>query len=300
MYSRLGKNPSLYINADDMVKAKVESIGLDINALDQRRLNQINLEIALEADQLRQTAINARQSFVTETVMSTPAKIDLMRQARAKGFDVHLVYVTTQSPSININRVSLRVKEGGHDVPAAKVSERYNRAIRLLPSAIQAATSAFIYNNSFENPLLVMEKTAQNELHLYPAFIQNQESKWTPEKLEEIRTAVHIFDQQIKAIEAAPLLEELDLSASPQERYAAYAKSVLAKSDQVWTHQTDKEVAIKMLKSKSPIYVVKETLAASPALAGIPEKEKQLSVKYLLQSPDVCKHAGDKGQNLSW
>jgi predicted ABC-type ATPase len=49
--------------------------------------------------------------------MSTPNKINLMKQAKAKGYEVHLVYVTTQDPIINISGVKDRHIKGGHDVP---------------------------------------------------------------------------------------------------------------------------------------------------------------------------------------
>jgi predicted ABC-type ATPase len=50
--------------------------------------------------------------------MSTPEKVALMSQARARGYDVHLLFVTTEDPEINVQRVTNRVVLGGHDVPA--------------------------------------------------------------------------------------------------------------------------------------------------------------------------------------
>ncbi len=55
-----------------------------------------------------------------ETVLSTHEKIDFMHAAKVHGYHVHLVYVTTQSSNINVDRVSARIREGGHNVPFDK------------------------------------------------------------------------------------------------------------------------------------------------------------------------------------
>lgn len=143
--------PSLYINAD-LIKAKN---------------NYTDLEAAQEADRLRQEAINSQQSFITETVMSTPNKINLMRQAKAKGYEIHLVYVTTQDPIININRVKDRYRKGGHDVPEDKIISRHAKAMQLLNEALEVADLAKVYNNSFESPALLMEKNRANKIIIY-------------------------------------------------------------------------------------------------------------------------------------
>lgn len=143
--------PSLYINAD-IIKAEN---------------NYTDLEAAQEADRLRQKAINNQQSFITETVMSTPNKINLMRQAKANGYEVHLVYVTTQDPIININRVKDRYIKGGHDVPEDKIISRHAKAMQILDEALNVADIAKVYNNSFESPVLLLEKNRSKEIIIY-------------------------------------------------------------------------------------------------------------------------------------
>lgn len=174
--------PSLYINADDITRRKVGQMGL--TSIDETQLRIINIEAANEADLLRKEAIKAGKSFSTETVMSTPAKIDLMREAKVNGFLVHLVYVLTQDPLININRVDDRVFKGGHSVPPSKIAERYEKALGLLPEAIHVADTATVYNNSFEKPVILLEKTLENEIKLYPQNATGILSKWTQKKLE--------------------------------------------------------------------------------------------------------------------
>lgn len=156
--------PSRYINAD--IIAREHHIGA--------------YEAALEAARQRETSIAKRQSFAMETVMSTPEKIDLMRIARQQGYHVHLEYITTESPVINLDRIRNRVVDGGHDVPEEKTVSRYDRTMSLLPKAIKTADTARVYNNSFENPVLIAEKARDQKILIYP---QPTPSRWNTEKI---------------------------------------------------------------------------------------------------------------------
>lgn len=124
-----------------------------------------------------------RQPFAMETVMSTPDKIKLMREAKAAGYHVHLEYITTQSPAINLDRIRNRVLDRGHNVPEGKTLARYDRSMKLLPKAIKTADTARIYNNSLERPLLIAEKTTNQGVLIYP---QEPPSRWDEQKIMKL------------------------------------------------------------------------------------------------------------------
>lgn len=151
--------PALYINADDIAK--------------DRGLNA--LEAAKESTRLRNEAIESRQSFVMETVLSARDKIEFMQAAKEKGYEIHLVYATIRDPSINIDRVSNRILKGGHDVPVDKIISRYGRSMELVSEAAKIADTARIYNNSFEKPVLIAEKSMEHGWEVY----QQASSLWT-------------------------------------------------------------------------------------------------------------------------
>jgi len=144
--------PSLYINADDMAREK----------------NIAPREAALEATGQRADAVERGVSFATETVMSTAEKIDFLKNARRAGYEIALLYITTQSRNINLTRIQTRVNMGGQEVPPDKTSYRYDRSITFLAEALKTVDTATIYNNSFEHPLLMAEKTEDGQLVTYP------------------------------------------------------------------------------------------------------------------------------------
>jgi predicted ABC-type ATPase len=61
-----------------------------------------------------------------ETVMSHPSKLALLDRASLLGDRVMLVSVGTNDPQVNVERVALRVRQGRHDVPMAKIINRYD------------------------------------------------------------------------------------------------------------------------------------------------------------------------------
>ena len=100
------------------------------------------------ADRRREACIEARRSFSFETVMSHPSKIDILARAKAAGFYVQLFFVGIDDPQTNIERVRLRVAQGGHDVPPDKIVPRWHRTMALLHRAIKIADQSFLFDNS--------------------------------------------------------------------------------------------------------------------------------------------------------
>ena len=105
-------------------------------------------------------------SFSFETVMSHPDKVQLLRVARAAGFRTYLYYVATEDPAINVARVRLRVSQGGHDVPEAKIVCRYARSLGLLRETIRHADRAYCFDNSGAEPWYFAEIIAGRTIEL--------------------------------------------------------------------------------------------------------------------------------------
>jgi predicted ABC-type ATPase len=104
------------------------------------------------ADAQRAACLDAGESFSFETVMSHPSKIEVMRQANARGYRVAFYFVATESADLNVARVKQRVALGGHDVPEHRIRERYVRTLALLPEALEQADLAVLFDNSQGRP----------------------------------------------------------------------------------------------------------------------------------------------------
>ncbi len=98
------------------------------------------------ADATRERLLAEGGSFVSETVFSHPSKLDLLRDARVRGFEVALYVVCLDEPRRLLTRVKQRVQEGGHDVPERKILERYPRTVAHLREAVRLADLALLFD----------------------------------------------------------------------------------------------------------------------------------------------------------
>lgn len=98
------------------------------------------------ADTRRETLLNARVGFVSETVFSHESKLGLIRHAQSLGYQVVLYVVSLDDPQRLLARVSQRVREGGHNVPASRILGRYPRTMAHLGQAVRLADLAFLYD----------------------------------------------------------------------------------------------------------------------------------------------------------
>jgi len=101
------------------------------------------------ARQTREQLLALRRSFIAETVFSHASKLELVREARARGFRVTL-HVVMIPEELAVARVRARVHNSGHDVdvPEQKVRGRIHRLWPLVTEAIAIADESFVYDNT--------------------------------------------------------------------------------------------------------------------------------------------------------
>ena len=112
-------------------------------------------EIAAER---RAELLEAKRSFATETVFSHPSKLAVITEAQALGYMVIVMHVGVDDPELSVARVRARTEEGGHDVPEAKIRDRYARGQPLIREAVLQADRGMVFDNSCLNapPRLVL------------------------------------------------------------------------------------------------------------------------------------------------
>lgn len=160
--------------ASGSLSERLEFVNADLH--EQRHLQHIpalqNRSEAARAwaDRRREALLHAGVSFVSETVFSHSAKLTLMAQAQAMGFDVVLYVVSLDDPQRLLARVSQRVREGGHSVPAQRILARYPRTIAHLKKAVRLADLAFIYD--------AVEATTAHGGHLLVAMCEKERATW--------------------------------------------------------------------------------------------------------------------------
>ncbi len=135
---------------------------------------------AILSEFIRQKLLLTDNTFSTETVMSDPSKIELIKTAKAKGFKVYLYYITTEDVIINIERVKSRVLSGGHTVPKEKIIKRYEKSLELLYDAVKFSDKVFLVDST-ELPSRLVAEVSEGKVTIKADRIPN----WYIHNIEE-------------------------------------------------------------------------------------------------------------------
>jgi predicted ABC-type ATPase len=102
------------------------------------------------ANALRRALVDRRESFIFETVFSDPVgdKIAFLEDAAQRGYTVVLCYIGLSNPEQSVERVGMRVSQGGHNVPDDKLRSRFPRTLANLREALVRLPHVLIYDNS--------------------------------------------------------------------------------------------------------------------------------------------------------
>ncbi len=66
-------------------------------------------------------------SFALESTLSGRTYVDLIKRWRTLGYRIEIVFLRLDAPELSLNRIAMRVAQGGHNVPRADVLRRFGR-----------------------------------------------------------------------------------------------------------------------------------------------------------------------------
>ncbi len=100
-----------FLNADEIARGLAplhpESMALTASKLMLKRLKEL---------------LDANKTFAFETTGAGTNYIKHLKEAQAKDYEIHLMFLWLPSPDLAVERVANRVKQGGHQYP-----RRYNK-----------------------------------------------------------------------------------------------------------------------------------------------------------------------------
>ena len=80
----------------------------------------------------------------------------LLSNLKKQGYAVHLFFLWIPNVNLSLRRIRMRVREGGHDVPAQTVRRRFSRsAANFFGRYRRIADSWMLFDNSGTVPALV-------------------------------------------------------------------------------------------------------------------------------------------------
>ena len=97
-----------------------------------------------------------RESFTLETTLAGHGAVTVLRAAQQAGYHTFLAYVALTNPELHINRVRLRVAQGGHDIPDTDIRRRHGRSMARAPEALKLVDEAVVLDNSGSQPVRML------------------------------------------------------------------------------------------------------------------------------------------------
>lgn len=132
-----------YFNPDEEARALIE----ENPGLSPDEANGLAWEMGRRG---LEQAIARQEDYTFETTLGGRTIASLLARALDAGLEVVVRYVGLDSPERHITRVRSRVALGGHDIPEAKIRERYTTSREHLVALLPRLTDLVVYDNSVE------------------------------------------------------------------------------------------------------------------------------------------------------
>lgn len=89
-------------------------------------------------------------TYAFETTLGGTSVTRLLLDGARGGAAIHVWYAGLASPELHLRRIAARVAAGGHDIPAAKVRERFDASRANLVKLMPVLASLRVFDNSVE------------------------------------------------------------------------------------------------------------------------------------------------------
>lgn len=157
-----------FVNADEIAKGlspfQPEKVSFEAGRIMLNRINEL-----LETD----------ENFAFETTLATKSYKSKIEVAKIKNYNVVLMFFWLQNVDLAIERVKIRVLEGGHNIEAEVIKRRYLHGIKnLFEIYLPIVDEAIIFDNSEGKHDLIAKKTLETDIDIFNEIKFNKLKKY--------------------------------------------------------------------------------------------------------------------------
>ena len=108
------------------------------------------------------------ENFAFETTLATKSYKNKIEFAKKHNYYTSLLFFWLKTPELAKERVKIRVKEGGHNIPSDVIERRYKNGINnLFDIYLNIVDEAMIFDNSEGKHILIAEKNLDEDLVIH-------------------------------------------------------------------------------------------------------------------------------------
>lgn len=134
-----------FVNSDEFAKS-ISPFDPSAAAFSASRRMLLKIEYLMENN----------RDFGIETTLATRTLLGIIENAKAKGYDVTILYLWVESPELAANRVRLRVEAGGHDISEETIRRRYNLGLHYFFEIYKPACNRWVLADNSKTPFKVV------------------------------------------------------------------------------------------------------------------------------------------------
>ncbi len=143
----------------------IDKIGVEVNIDPDaiaRRIDPINPElkrISAGKEVINSVYKHIREgtNFSVETTLAGGNVIRQILKAKEQGYKIIMFYVALDDVTQNINRVAMRVKNGGHDIPTKDILRRSKTSFAQLYRYAKIIDTLVVIDNSSDDGKIILE-----------------------------------------------------------------------------------------------------------------------------------------------
>ena len=103
--------------------------------------------------------IRKEEPFAFETTLSGRRYIRKIKEMKAKGYDVVIYFLKLASVDLAIERVKMRVMQGGHNVPEKDIKRRFERSWNNFEHVYKPLVDAWVVFDTSTYPPIIVDKS---------------------------------------------------------------------------------------------------------------------------------------------
>ncbi|EWH08051.1 hypothetical protein DS2_19336 [Catenovulum agarivorans DS-2] len=106
-----------------------------------------------------ENCIHKKKDFAVETTLAGKNYLKLIKRLKAQNWDVDLIYLALPSVELSKERVTERVKHGGHNIPVTALERRFGKSLKnLFEEYSKRVDNCVCFINHLNSPEIVFEK----------------------------------------------------------------------------------------------------------------------------------------------
>lgn len=152
-------NTNEYVNADSIAHAlspfNADKVALQAGKIMLRRVDEL---------------VTQNKSFALETTLARKNYVQLLADCKKAGYQTNLIFLWLHNVKLAIERVKLRVVQGGHSIPTDTIERRYKRGMEnLFKLYMPVVDNWWLYDNSDATPKVISKQFIGKSIEIIDA-----------------------------------------------------------------------------------------------------------------------------------